>query len=254
MPDITISRNGIKKLLENIKPEKAAGPDEIHARALKMLAEPISSILEVIFSKSLETGEIPEDWRLANVTPVFKKGEKFKASNYRPVSLTCIACKIMEHVITSNIMQHLDSNNILYKWQHGFRSKLSTETQLCTFVDEIAKSMQNNTQTDAIILDFEKAFDKVAHQRLIHKSDYYGIRGKTLKWIEAFLGNRKQRVVVDGEQSSYLDVESGVPQGTVLGPALFLIYINDMPDTVKSSIQLFADNAILYRQIESTAD
>ena len=120
---------------------------------------------------------IPEDWRYANVTKLFKKGDRFKASNYRPVSLTCLCCKLQEHILTSNILKHLDTHDILTDCQHGFRARRSCETQLVTLAHELAQSMDKGKQQDMIILDFSKAFDKVPHQRLLSKLDFYGIRG-----------------------------------------------------------------------------
>ena len=166
---------------------------------------------------------MPKDWRKANVIPVFKKGEKYLASNYRPVSLTCICCKILEHIVVSNILKHLDENNILVDCQHGFRAKRSCETQLLTLAHELADNLHNGIQTDLIILDFSKAFDKVPHKRLLWKMANYGIRGNTWKWVQSFLHNRTQQVLLDGEMSNQLPVVSGVPQGSVLGPLLFLI-------------------------------
>ena len=158
MPDIQITEPGVLKLLLNLKPHKAQGPDNISPKILKELAVEISPSLTLIFKKSYDTGVVPNDWKAANVSPVFKKGEKYKASNYRPISLTCIASKLMEHIVTSNIMSHSNSNNILYPLQHGFRSKLSCETQLIEFVNDIATNMQKGAQTDVIVMDFSKAF------------------------------------------------------------------------------------------------
>ena len=138
--------------------------------------------------------------------------------------------------------------------QHGFREKRSCETQLIMLIDELAKNMQMGKQTDLILLDFSKAFDKVAHQKLLLKLHHYGIRGDTLKWIEDFLDNRKQAVVINGINSEKIPVSSGVPQGSVLGPILFLAYINDLPEQVKSRIRLFADDTALYLAISSTTE
>ena len=176
------------------------------------------------------------------------------ASNYRPVSLTCIASKIMEHIITSSIMAHASDQNILYPLQHGFRSKLSCETQLIEFVDNIVKNLQNGTQTDVIVMDFSKAFDKVSHNCLIKKLEYYGISGPTQMWIKNFLANRKQKVVVQGVSSSECPVSSGVPQGSVLGPSLFLFYINDLPNNISSQVRLFADDTIVYLAMKPTSN
>ena len=248
MPDINISATGIQHILSNLKPHKAAGPDTIPPTVLKELSHQISYILEIIFNKSLQTGQVPNDWKEANVATIFKKGDKHNPCNYRPVSLTCIISKCMEHILVSNIMQHLDSNKILYALQHGFRKTFSCDTQLLSLFQDLSSYP---SQTDLIIMDFSKAFDKVPHRRLQYKLNWYGIRGTTHAWIHNFLQGRSQRVVSEGTQSSSHPVLSGVPQGTVLGPILFLIYINDLPDEASSStIRLFADDCILYHSIK----
>jgi hypothetical protein len=254
MQDITISQQGVLKLLTNLNIYKAPGPDNISPRVLKNLAPSISPILADIFTTSYESGEVPEDWKQANVSPIFKKGNKGDAANYRPISLTCVCCKIMEHIITSNIMKHAKNQNILYEFQHGFRDQRSCETQLLEFVHDIVCNMQQGKQTDVLVMDFSKAFDKVGHQRLLHKLHHYGIQGNTNNWIRGFLTGRSQTVVLDGENSYRADVLSGVPQGSVLGPCLFLFYINDMPNNTSSRIRLFADDTIAYLAINNTND
>jgi len=191
---------------------------------------------------------------MANVVPIYKKGAKQDPANYRPISLTCIACKIMEHIIASNIMRHGNQHNILYDLQHGFREKRSCETQLIEFSADLFNNMQDGKQTDVLILDFSKAFDKVGHKRLIQKLEHYGISGKTNRWIESFLSSRTQTVVLDGARSYEGEVASGVPQGSVLGPCLFLYYINDLPDGLTSTARLFADDTIIYITISSAID
>ena len=254
MPQIQISVKGIEKLLKSLNPHKAAGPDQFKPIVLQTLHAELAPILQVIFQKSLDSGKLPHIWKEANVSPIFKKGDKSDPANYRPISLTCVLCKVLEHIVTSNLTKHLANSNILFELQHGFREKRSCETQLVMLVDEISKSMQMGKQTDLILLDFSKAFDKVAHQKLISKLYFYGIRGKTLSWVKDFLDSRSQAVVLNGVKSDKIAVSSGVPQGSVLGPILFLAYINDLPDQVKSRVRLFADDTAIYLAISSEGE
>ena len=156
--------------------------------------------------------------------------------------------------MVSQISRHLSDHNILDKHQHGFRKGLSCETQLIEFVQELHQNTSKGKQVDAIVMDFSKAFDKVAHNRLLHKLNRYGIQGKAADWIKVFLSGRSQQVVLDGESSTEVPVTSGVPQGSVLGHVLFLIFINDIPTGITSKLRLFADDTIIYRQITSQAD
>ena len=152
-------------------------------------------------------------------------------------------------------MRHYDNNNILHNSQHGFRRKRSCETQLVITTHDIASNLENGAQVDVILLDFSKAFDKVSHQRLLHKIQYYGVQDNTLRWIESFLQDRKQEVLLEGIHSSPADVTSGKPQGTVLGPLLFLTYINDLPTVVQNSrTKLFADDCLLFKAIYKDKD
>jgi hypothetical protein len=252
--EIIVSEDGVRKLLENLDPHKAMGPDGIHPRVLKQLASSIAPALQHIFQKSLNSGQIPEDWRKANVSPIYKKGERYNPANYRPVSLTCICSKILEHIVTKHIVTHLESNNILTNFQHGFRSQRSTETQLLSFTQDVLKNLRSGTQTDVIIMDFAKAFDKVSHWRLCMKIQNYGITGPLNRWIEQFLHNRTQKVVCSGESSEWAPVLSGVPQGSVIGPILFLMYINDLPDEIGATVRLFADDTIAYMTMTGEND
>jgi hypothetical protein len=254
MPEIQVTENGILKLLQNLNPYKAAGPDNIKPIILKTLAPEIAPILTTIFIKSLESGVVPSDWRNANVSPIFKKGSRYDPSNYRPISLTCIACKLLEHIIVTAITKHSHLNNILHPNQHGFRQKKSCETQLLEFAHEAANTLKEGKQMDVLVMDFSKAFDKVGHERLCHKLALHGVRGRTLSWIRAFLTGRTQEVVVEGKHSDRAEVISGVPQGSVLGPCLFLHYINDLPEGLGSGVRLFADDTIVYLTLTTIND
>ena len=211
MPDIKIDLNGISKLLSNLNPSKAAGPDALKPIILKNLNTTIAPIIQILFQKSLETGQLPSDWTKANVCPIFKKGSRDNPANYRPISLTCILCKVMEHIIASNICDHFRNNNILYDLQHGFRDGRSCETQLVQLNNDLAKNLDEGQQTDLILLDFSKAFDKVSHLKLIHKLHQHGIQNSTLNWIKSFLIGRSQAVILDGHSSSKVPVTSRVP-------------------------------------------
>ncbi len=254
LPDIVVHPPGVAKLLRELNPYKATGPDKVPAKLLKEVADEIAPALALVFQASLKQHKLPSDWKNALVAPLFKKGERYKASNYRPVSLTSICCKSLEHIIHHHIINHLETLGILSDAQHGFRKRRSCETQLNITVDDLARGLNNGKQIDAILLDFSKAFDKVPHQRLRLKLEYYGVRGNTLEWISSFLNGRTQRVLCGGSVSKPADVDSGVPQGSVLGPLLFLAYINDLPDCVASTPRMFADDCLLYRQIDSISD
>ena len=179
--------------------------------------------------------------------PCLKKAVRKKlATTYRPVSLASKPCKIMEHIIFHHIiMDHLDVHHLLIKYQHGFRWGHSCESQLITIVEHIARNLSHGKQTDVILLDFSKAFDTVSHKCLLEKFDHYGIYGQLIKWIESWLSGRTQAVVVNGTKSPPVTVTSGVPQGTVLGPLMFLLYINDIGLSITSELRLFADDSIL---------
>lgn len=254
MPDIFVSSDGVARQLERIVPDKASGPDLIPARILRETAHDIAPMLAAVFQQSLDSGKLPSAWKEANVTCIYKKGQKSNPENYRPVSLTSLVCKVLEHIICSQLSQYLSTNSIITKTQHGFQRGLSCETQLVTLIHDWARVLNDHGQVDVIFLDFAKAFDCVPHQRLLGKADYYGIRGNLNVWLADFLTERRQRIVVNGSCSAWSPVKSGVPQGTVLGPILFLLYINDLPQAVSSSLKLFADDSVIYRKINTVDD
>ena len=246
MEDTTVSCKSVVKPLKNLKPHKAAGPDDIPLMLLKEAADEIAPTITLLFQASLNQGNTPSTWRKALVVPIFTKGSKSDASNYRPISLTSYLCKLCEHILHSTILTHLANHKILSDAQHGFRKRRSCDAQLLLALNDFARGLEDKSQTDIIFLDFAKAFDKVSHQGLLKKVYYYGIRGHTLKWIESFLDNRSQQVVIDGHFCIDAKITSGVPQGSVLGPLLFLIYINDLPNCVQNSVcRHFADDCIL---------
>jgi hypothetical protein len=252
--NLTIQEAGVRKLLRNVAVSKASGPDNIPNKVLKECADELAEGLTHIFQKSVHSGCLPEDWTNANIAPVFKKGDRHAAENYRPVSLTSVACKLLERIIYGHVMSHLQRHSILTNLNHGFRAGFSCETQLVVTLHDLCRNFEQKAQTDIAILDFSKAFDTVPHSKLLEKLSSYGITGTLHEWLTSFLTKRRMKVVVEGQYSEEVTVDSGVPQGTVLGPLLFLCHINDMPDTVKSQIRLFADDCLLYRQIKSQAD
>ena len=254
LKDIVFSKQGVVKLLKAQDPTKAVGPDQVPTVILKEYADVLSPLVTDIFTRCLESGDVPLDWLDANITGIYKKGSKVNPANYRPVSLTCVTCKIMEHIIFTSIMEHVEKHHVLKHYQHGFRKGHSCVSQLLNTVEEISRELDAQNQNDVLILDFAKAFDTVPHQRLLYKLDYYGIRGNTLRWIENWLTQRHQTVVIDGAKSRRVQVISGVPQGTVLGPLLFLLYINDIGDSISSPIRLFADDSLLYRRVNNAND
>ena len=254
IPDLKTERHGVEKLLQKINVAKAVGPDNIPNHFLKECAAKLAEGLACIFQRSIDTGLLPEDWKHANITPVFKMGDKHLAGNYRPVALTSISSKLLEHIIFSHLMSHLNHNKILSNLNHGLRSGFSCKTQLITTLHDFGKSFDQNIQTDIAILDFTIAFDTVPRRKLLYKLKQYGIKGSLHKWLAKFLAQRQMRVVIDGQLSSEASVDSGVPQGTVLGPLLFLCHINDLPSAVRSQVRLFADDCLLYREIHSRQD
>ena len=244
----------VEMKLHNLKNGKAPGPDAVYPFILKSFADKLSVPLAVIFNKTLEEGVVPVDWRRANVCPIFKKGKRSLPCNYRPVSLTSVVCKVMESIVRDHMVKYFNENNLIRNSQHGFRKNRSCLTNLLEFMEDVTSAVDNGNSVDIIFLDFQKAFDKVPHKRLLFKLERIGVDGNVLKWIRGWLHDREQRVVVNGRSSTWQKVTSGVPQGSVLGPLLFLTYINDLDDSVQSSVKKFADDTKLYREVVSDDD
>ena len=252
--DITVTKQKVESMLKLLNVSKSTGPDEFHPRFLNETAESIALPVTILFNKSLNEGTIPQEWKLANVTCIHKSGDKTAASNYRPISITSILCRMLESIIKTVIMDHCNINNVFSDSQYGFRQRRGCILQLLKVFDDWSKFIDSDTPVDAVFLDFRKAFDCVPHKRLLMKIEKLGISGNLLKWIKDFLTDRQQRVLINGISSEWTEVSSGVPQGSVLGPLLFILYVNDLPSEVSSFCKLFADDAKLYKDLENLED
>ena len=252
--DVLINKHLIKEFIDKLDISKSAGPDNIHGRILKEGSNSIAEALSIIFNRSILYGEVPNDWKIANIVPIFKKGSRNEISNYRPISLTSVVGKLLEKIIKTNIWDHLDKRNLILDSQHGFVTGRSCQTNLLEFMEFLTGHVDKGEAVDVIYLDFCKAFDKVPHGRLVSKLKKYGIGFRIITWIEEWLNDRKQRVIINGTKSSWKLVKSGVPQGSVLGPLLFLIYINDIDLGINSKISKFADDTKIARVVNDWVD
>ena len=218
----------------------------MHPHVLHSLRKELVTPLTKLFQLSFASGTLPDQWKTGHFSALDKKLSRKSPSNYRPVSLTCVLCKIMESIIRDKIMTHMTDNAMFSKAQHGFKPGRSCVTQLLEVIESWTRIMDARGVVDAIYFDFANAFDTMPREMLLLKSFVHGIQGSTLTWIRSFLTGRSQRVVVNGADSSWSQVTSGIPQGSVLGPLLFLLFINDMPDYNMSSIKIFADDTKAY--------
>jgi len=188
------------------------------------------------------------------VTPIFKKGSRAEVCNYRPVALTSVVCKVLETIIRNNIVKHMETNNLLSQHQHGFTRGRSCLTNLLETIEDWTAALEDGYGVDVLFLDYQKAFDTVPHRRLIEKIKWYGISDSLCEWISDFITNRQMRVVADGGSSNWCHVKSGVPQGSVLGPLLFVLYVNDLPHLLKSKVKMFADDIKLWSIVKTKED
>ena len=252
--EINITVDDVYEFLKNLNPNKSAGEDGMHPRVLKECADQLAYPVHKLFCMSLTSGTLPNSWKRATVTPIHKDEDRANAENYRPISITSQIGKVLEKIVRKNIMAHLNENNLLSKHQHGFCEGKSCLTNLLEALEDITSMIDDGLPVDGVFLDFKKAFDKVSHERLLFKVHQMGIEGSLLEWISNFLSDRSQRVKVNNSYSDWQLVTSGVPQGSVLGPILFIIYINDFPVLLKNTCKMFADDAKIYGKVENIAD
>ena len=263
LPGITFNTNNrlesfpitlqeIKDIISVLQPKKAHGPDTISVTMIQLCGEHLCIPLKIIFQNILKTGIFPDRWKEANITPVHKKNDKQIVSNYRPISLLPIFAKIFERIIFKNLYNFLVSHNLITNHQSGFRPGDSCTNQLLSLIHEIHSAFDDNRclEVRSVYLDMSKAFDKVWHEGLLLKLKQNGIDGELLNFFSNYLSNRRQRLVLNGKQSGWAPILSGVPQGSVLGPLLFLIYINDLECGMVSKIKFFADDTSLYSIVE----
>ena len=251
---LVVTPESVAKKMKAMKDNKSPGVDGIPPKLLMETVEQISIPLARVFNLSLKEGVVPFECKEANTIPLFKKGSRNKSENYRPVSLTSVICKLLERLIKDHMVDYLFKHKLLNSSQHGFLKARSCLTNMLCFLEEITKWIDVGSPVDIIYLDFQKAFDKVPHQRLLLKLKAHGIGDSITDWIEQWLTDRRQRVVVDGEVSNWKSVLSGVPEGSVLGLILFLIYINDLDDSITSNVLKFADDTKLFRKVNTDGD
>ena len=248
---ISITANEVESVLKALQTGKASGPDAINNRILKELAKPLSFPLSDLFNASLSKGKVPALWKQANVTPIHKKNDPSEITNYRPISLLSTVGKVLEKIVHKYVFNFLMDHEVLTTLQSGFISGDSTVNQLVDIYNSFCKALDEGKEVRAIFCDISKAFDRVWIKGLLYKLQTVGITGHLLQWFTDYLNNRKQRVVLPGDFSHWANLKAGVPQGSILGPLLFLIYINDIVRNINSSIRLFADDTSLYIIVEN---
>ena len=253
--NICLSPKMVKKVIMNLDLSKASGPGCIPVVVLKNCEPELSYILAELFHKCLKESCFSDCWKVSSVVPVFKNvGERSTAKNYCPVSLFSVVSKVFEKLVNNRIVDHLEKCGLFSDFQYGFRSSQSTADLLTVVSDRIARAFNSSGATQAVALNISKAFDRDWHAGLLHKLKSYGISGQVFDLISFFLNNRRLQVVLDGKSSQEYPVNAGVPQGSILGPTHFPLYINDLADDFICNIAIYADDTTLYSKCDQVSD
>ena len=245
LSSIHITQEDVSSVLKSLATGKATGPDKINSRILKEIFIEISDPLSHLFNYSMRTCQIPSQWKTANVCAIFKKNDPHEVSNYRPISLLSVISKSLEKIIHKYLLNFLVSTNSITSLQSGFVPNDSTVNQLTSLYHTFCQALDEGKEVRVVFCDISKAFDRVWHKGLLHKLESKGVSGPLLQWLSNYLSNRSQRVVINGTLSNSLQLQAGVRQGSILGPLLFIVFINDIVDDINSGIRLFADDTSL---------
>ena len=248
---IHITPDEVETVLKFLPLGKAAGPDGINNRVLRELSRELSSPFCCLFNHSLQIGEFPDNWKRSHVSPIAKGGDRASPSNYRPISLLCTPEKCFERVVFKHLYNHFHENQILTSLQSGFIPGDSTVNQLTFLYNTFSQSLDSGKEVRVVFCDVSKAFHRVWHEGLLLQLEAAGIKGSLLAWFRSYLSNKKQRVVLPGAESKWNEIRAGVPQGSILGPLLFLLFINDIVKDIGCNIRLFADDTSLFLVVEN---
>ena len=250
-----VSIQKVTDLLTKLPKGKGCGPDDISAEFIHEILPNIVAPIHHIVNLSLKTGDVPHQWTISKVTPIHKKGNREEMGNYRPISLMSVLAKVIEKIVFEQTYEYVKSKNILFENQSGFRPQHSTYTAVLNLTEDVLQNIDEGLVTGMIMLDLKKAFDSIVHKILLDKLYFIGIRGTALNWFKSYLSTRTQYVYMNGAQSGYASVNCGIPQGSVLGPLLFSIYINDIGNVIKKSkVSLYADDTCIYNSSKNVSD